>query len=340
MEQENKNTDDLQNLSDLLKKYMDFVEKEKNPSETQTKLVDAIKNYQDPMAKNTSNKTSPFSFYNENVEWDKNVKNYLDKNPDKGSFITPNNKNSIESDNYLNARLKVNNTPFQEDYSPDKEKWMKKNGIIKEPILDDYSTIYSELDSMEERLNSSEGLEEEQIQSIKERIKNFETKLKEKVIKPKTITISNDIHNVIKNYCTFYDYKIGDWVEKTLLEKIEQSSPGRTRVEVEDAAEELRKKYKFYGTRKKMVKSDKLLYMNKNFKFIGYNKEDKPIYDYLGHTLDTDLSKIGCKTEILPEGPVYISTKYKEDYTKIDVDQGIENTEDFGIQDILKTEIE
>lgn len=190
---------------------------------------------------------------------------------------------------------------------------------------DDYSNLSSELDAMEARLINSDGFDEEQIQSIKERIKLFEDKLKEKV-KPKTITISNNVHNIIKNYCNFYNIKIGDWVEKTLMEKIEENTPTRESISVEKAKEELEDKYKNYGIRKQLVSSERLLALNKNskkFKFIGFGVNGKPIYDYVGSNLEEDTQSIGCNVVKLPEGPVNISTKYQLEYADVDLDEGI-----------------
>lgn len=190
---------------------------------------------------------------------------------------------------------------------------------------DDYYNISSELDAMEERLSNSEGFDEDQIQTLKERIKLFEDRLKEKV-KPKTITISNNVHNIIKNYCNFYNLKIGDWVEKTLMEKIEDNTPKRETVSIEQVKEELETKYKDYGVRKQLVSAGKLLNLDKNskkFKFIGFGIDNKPIYDYIGTSLEEDTKFMSCEVTKLPEGPVQISTKYQPQYADIDLDEGV-----------------
>jgi len=75
-----------------------------------------------------------------------------------------------------------------------------------------YASLMSDLDKID---NVSE-LDEEQVLRIKEKFKEVENSLKEK-IKPKTITISGPTHNKIKEHCTITMENIGDWSEKTLL---------------------------------------------------------------------------------------------------------------------------
>jgi hypothetical protein len=75
-----------------------------------------------------------------------------------------------------------------------------------------YASLMSDLDKID---NVSE-LDEEQVLRIKEKFKEVENSLKEK-IKPKTITISGPTHNKIKEHCTITMENIGDWSEKILL---------------------------------------------------------------------------------------------------------------------------
>ena len=75
-----------------------------------------------------------------------------------------------------------------------------------------YESLMSDLDDMK---NISE-LDEEQVLSLKEKFKEIENSLKEK-IKPKTITISGPTHKKIRERCSVSGENIGDWAEKTLL---------------------------------------------------------------------------------------------------------------------------
>ncbi len=268
-------------------------------------------------------------------EMDAFFKQYSNGKEYKPDWVT------IEDEGSLNARAKNNKVKVPKHEMLDsinivnKKEQTKKfinemhdNKIKETPWdveKDDYSRVSSEIDAMEERLSNSEGFDEEQIQSIKERIKKFEDRLKEK-IKPKTITISNNVHNIIKNYCNFYNTKIEEWVEKTLLERIEENSPKRYAITTEKAKEEIETKYKSLGIRKKLVATDKIIgifngvgILNK-FKFVGYGLDSRPIYDYIGTDIENDIKMIGCNVEVLPEGHIHTATKYQAHYAETEFD--------------------
>ena len=79
------------------------------------------------------------------------------------------------------------------------------------------STSY--YDCMIDNLNNIDSiseLEDDQILRLREKLKEIEGKLKEKA-KPKTITISGEAHNMIKNYCLTINESIGEWSEKSLI---------------------------------------------------------------------------------------------------------------------------
>lgn len=154
--------------------------------------------------------------------------------------------------------------------------------IKTEEEKDSYSTLLSDISSIEKTLNDCDGLDDEQVSFLKDRIKTFENRLKDK-IKPKTITISSTVHNKIKRYCTEFGLKIGDWVEETLLKELTVLPYSKTTEEdIKKEKEDIIKRYYEYKKTNKLLKSDKLIFFP-NFKFIGYSKIDfMPIYDYIG----------------------------------------------------------
>lgn len=151
-----------------------------------------------------------------------------------------------------------------------------------------YNDIEKDFDSIERGIIECDGLEEEQIMKLKEKLKSFETKLKEKEIKPKTITISGSVHNKIKNYCGYIGIKIGDWVEQVLLEAIkpaiitEKINYEEYEKNLEKQKEDLIQSWIKSKDRNKVIISDKLIVLP-NFKFLGYeNCNGKPTYDFIG----------------------------------------------------------
>ena len=69
----------------------------------------------------------------------------------------------------------------------------------------------------------SSCLDDEQILRLKDALKEIESKLK---VKPKTITISGEAHNIIKNHCATLNESIGEWSERKLLESVSKLSYG------------------------------------------------------------------------------------------------------------------
>ena len=176
---------------------------------------------------------------------------------------------------------------------------------------DSYTDLVKEINTIEKTLNDCDGLDDDQIIALKDKIKNFESKLKDKV-KPKTITISSSVHNKIKKYCNDFNLKIGDWVEDTLLKALDCTDNQikqkySTYEEYLDASkEDLMKKWKEYQKINKLIKSDNLI-LKQQFKFKGFSFIDhKPMYDYLGNDLQLqkDLETIQCK--------VYLTTNKEE----------------------------
>lgn len=86
-----------------------------------------------------------------------------------------------------------------------------------------YDSIINVIDYTSAALKTKEMedvLDEENLLTLKEQVKLLEKKIKEKN-KPKTITISGETHNKIKNFCNSINMNIGDWVSKTVIDAID-----------------------------------------------------------------------------------------------------------------------
>lgn len=62
----------------------------------------------------------------------------------------------------------------------------------------------------------------DQIKGIKSKVEKLESSILKRRDnkKLKTISISEDVHTEIKKYCALKEEKMGEWVEKVLLEAI------------------------------------------------------------------------------------------------------------------------
>lgn len=116
-----------------------------------------------------------------------------------------------------------------------------------EMSMDAYERLMSDLDRIE---NVSE-LDEEQVAKLKEKMKQIEGTLKDK-IKPKTITISGNLHSRIKKYCSDNSYNIGDWSEMALNKEM-NFKPKRLETNLLQNLEEYRKKL---SKNLKVIKTD------------------------------------------------------------------------------------
>jgi len=223
----------------------------------------------------------------------------------------------------------------------DETNFKKQEPFNKLQEKDSYTDLVKEISTIEKTLNDCDGLDDDQIIALKDKIKNFEAKLKDKV-KPKTITISSSVHNKIKKYCNDFNLKIGDWVEDTLLKALDctdtqikqKYSTYEEYVEaakddlmkkwkeyqtyeeyVEAAKDDLMKKWKEYQKINKLIKSDNLI-LKPKFKFKGFSFIDhKPMYDYLGTDaqLQKEIETIKCK--------IYLTTNVQELSNPIYIDK-------------------
>lgn len=71
--------------------------------------------------------------------------------------------------------------------------------------------------------NAEENVTElslEGIKNVQEQLKELESKIKDAQEKKKlkTISISENVHTKVKKYCAESEEKMGEWVEKVLLE--------------------------------------------------------------------------------------------------------------------------
>lgn len=186
-----------------------------------------------------------------------------------------------------------------------------------------YTDIAKDFDNIERDIMGCAGLEEEQILILKEKLKTFEAKLKEKEIKPKTITISGSVHNKIKNHCGYIGIKIGDWVEKVLLEAMqpaiitEKLDYEQQEKQLEKEKEDMVQSWIKSKDRNKVIIADKLILLPK-FKFLGYEEYNgKPTYDFIGTEKEFKEAreKIKCNITLAADNKrSLISTyDYKED---------------------------
>ena len=202
---------------------------------------------------------------------------------------------------------------------------------------DSYSALLTEINTIEKTLNDCESLDDDQVLSLKDRIKMFESRLKDK-IKPKTITISSSVHNKIKKYCSDFGLKIGDWVEETLLKEL--ANLPYTAHDEEKEKEEIVKRYYESKKTNKLLKSDKLILLP-NFKFKGYSQIDfKPIYDYIG--TDRQFEKIAenrlLKCNITFVKRDIVVTEYLPEFEKTQV-EGFEDFDGKELKDLGEDDI-
>lgn len=176
---------------------------------------------------------------------------------------------------------------------------------------------------------------------LKEKVKEIEKKIKENN-KPKTITISGNVHNKIKKFCGALNLNIGEWSEKVLLKEIEDNNcviileehDSGTSYEdrIKEDSEILKDKYiKEKQKSKYLIKSNKLIFSDQ-LKFNGYSRIDgQPIYEFTGE----DMTHFKMVNDF---------DKLEVTFEKIDINFGFlktnEELEDYVILDVSKIEYE
>jgi len=215
-----------------------------------------------------------------------------------------------------------------------------KSTLANNEEKDSYSALVNEISTIERTLNECEGLEDEQIIALKDRIKNFESKLKDK-IKPKTITISSAVHNKIKKYCNMFNLKIGDWVEDTLLKALDCTDDKAYSVDEMRIQETADITKNYFASKKinKLLKADRLVLLPK-FRFKGYSHVDfKPLYDYIGSEKEftEDIKKVYCNIQVVPDNKEVYTPNYLPEFAEMLVegfDINCEDEEDIDLEKI------
>jgi len=154
-----------------------------------------------------------------------------------------------------------------------------KNNYIKESTL--VNIISGNIDNIEEN----------DLVNLKSRIKEVEKKIKEKN-KPKTITISGDIHTKLKKYCTTFNLNIGELTERLIIDELKKNDcviiDDREEKEVkEDIEKEISDRWIKEMTRNKCLIKSNVLLSSKSLRFCGYSIIDgKPIYEFIGEDMN------------------------------------------------------
>lgn len=115
---------------------------------------------------------------------------------------------------------------------------------------------------------------EEKLAAMKAQVKAIEQRIRENK-KPKTITISNQVHSKVKQHCMAIGQNIGDWAEKILLKEIEDSRCIIVENDWDDkkAVERLSETFREYVSGKVWFKTDKIL-MSGKLRMVGKSRID------------------------------------------------------------------
>jgi hypothetical protein len=174
-----------------------------------------------------------------------------------------------------------------------------------------------------------DGIEESELLNLKSRIKEAEKKIKEKN-KPKTITISGDMHAKVKKYCTTFNLNIGEWTEKLLLNELDKNNciiiDDREEKEVmKDREKEITDRWFKEKTRIKFLIKSNILLSSKSLRFNGYSQLDgKPIYEFIGDDMNhfkmiNNFDEIGVNFNIVSEKEVSKGILFNENINDIKI---------------------
>lgn len=177
-------------------------------------------------------------------------------------------------------------------------------------------------------------IEESDLLSLKSKIKEIEKKIKEKN-KPKTITISGDIHAKLKKYCTILNLNIGEFTEKIIIKELEKNNflinddncliienkdYGKI---IEEISKEISDRWIKENLKKKYFIKSNILLSSKWLKFSGYSSIDgKPIYEFLGDDINNfkiknNFDEIGVTFSFVDEKEISKDILFNEEISDI-----------------------
>jgi len=143
-----------------------------------------------------------------------------------------------------------------------------------------------------DKINDISQLEDEQIIKLRDKLKEIDVKLKEKA-KPKTITISSEAHNIIKNHCSSVNENVGEWSEKMLINLICLPTISEQKVYLID--------YNTHSVGGKLYQCHSWVIENDINGFLHENRLKGDFYLYYKESVNIDLTTLGSsnfKTKI------------------------------------------
>lgn len=168
--------------------------------------------------------------------------------------------------------------------------------------------------------DSTFDTEEFQLAALKAAARKLEQRIKEKK-KPKTITISGEVHNSIKTHCAMMGLNIGKWTEQVLMREISENNciemvQSNYDEYINETVEDIKTKY---TTKKTMYKTDKLI-MCEALRLVGESVVDgMPVYELVDQEINPlvaakFIANMGIIVEITDENTIPLSIdKYDTD---------------------------
>lgn len=168
--------------------------------------------------------------------------------------------------------------------------------------------------------DSTFDTEEFQLAALKAAARKLEQRIKEKK-KPKTITISGEVHNSIKTHCALMGLNIGKWTEQVLMREISENNciemvQSNYDEYINETVEDIKTKY---TTKKTMYKTDKLI-MCEVLRLVGESAVDgMPVYELVDQEINPlvaaqSMANMGIIVEITDENTIPLSIdKYDTD---------------------------
>jgi hypothetical protein len=181
-----------------------------------------------------------------------------------------------------------------------------------------YESILRQLKDQEPPLDGETSIytEEFQLAALKAAARKLEQSIKERK-KPKTITISGEVHNSIKTYCAMMGLNIGKWTEQVMMREISENNcienvQSNYEECINETVEDIKTKY---TTKKTMYKTDKLI-MCEALRLVGESIVDgMSIYELV----DSDINPLVAAKSIANMGIIVEITD--EDTTTLSIDK-------------------